>query len=70
MWAVGEDCVAAMQFEISGFYSSGGQATAHIFCSDRAQTPFNFFQGVGVNFSTPGGQISILKIIIFLMIFL
>ena len=33
MWAVGENCVAAIKFEISGFYSSGGQASAHLFCS-------------------------------------
>ena len=44
---MGENCVAAMNYEISGFYSSGGQASANFFCSDRAQAPFKYFQGGG-----------------------
>ena len=39
MWAVGENFVAAMAFGISGFCSSGGKASAHLFCSGRAQAP-------------------------------
>ena len=34
MWAVGENCATAMKFEILGFYRYGGQASAHIVCSD------------------------------------
>ena len=72
MWAVGENCATAMKFEILGFYRYGGQASAHIVCSD-GPGPSIFFRGGG-GFSTPGwaslGEISILKIIVFLMIFL
>ena len=39
MWAVGENCVAAMKFGILGFYSSGGQDSAHLFCSDGSWGP-------------------------------
>ena len=42
--AVGENCVAAMKFEILGFYSSGGQASAHLFCSDGGQAPSKIFR--------------------------
>ena len=31
MWYVGENCVTGMKFEKSGFYISGGQASAHLF---------------------------------------
>ena len=30
MWAVGENCVAAMKFEILGFLQLRGQAFAHL----------------------------------------
>ena len=61
MWAVGENFVAAMAFGISGFYSSGGKASAHLFCPG----PSNCFRGGG-GFDHSGwgpslGQISILK---------
>ena len=56
MWAVGENCVAAIKFEISGFYSSGGQALLHtFFCSDEARPPSNFFRGGGGLFKPRGG---------------
>ena len=81
MWAVGEKCVAAMKFVISGLYSSGDQASPHFFVQMRPRSPSIFFRGGGGGeggggFSTPGGggaslgQTSILKIIIFVMIFL
>ena len=44
MWAVGENCVAAMKFDFSGFYSSGGQDFAHLFFR-WAPGPLIFFQG-------------------------
>ena len=47
MWAVGENFVAAMAFGISGFYSSGGKASAHLFCSGRAQAPQIVSKGGG-----------------------
>ena len=31
---MGENCATAMKFEIFGFYRYGGQASAHIVCSD------------------------------------
>ena len=31
---MGENCANAMEFEILGFYRYGGQASAHLFCSD------------------------------------
>ena len=37
---MGKNCVAAMKFEISGFYSSGGQASAQ-----TGPGPFKFFSG-------------------------
>ena len=69
---MGENCATAMKFEILGFYRYGGQASAHIVCSDGPGP--SIFSGGGGGFSTPGwaslGEISILKIIVFLMIFL
>ena len=66
---MGENCAIAMKFEILGFYRYGGQASAHIVCSDEPGP--SIFSGGG--FSTLGwaslGEISILKIIVFLMIF-
>ena len=44
MWAVGENCVSAMDFEISGFYSSRGQSSAHLFAR-MGPGPSNFFHG-------------------------
>ena len=68
---MGENCANVMKFEILGFYRYKGQASAHFF-AQMDQAP-QFFQGGG-GFSTPGwaflGEISILKIIVFLMIFL
>ena len=68
---MGESCATAMKFEILGFYRYGGQASAHIVCSDGPGP--SIFSGGG-GFSTPGwaslGEISILIIIVFLMIFL
>ena len=68
---MGENCATAMKFEILGFYRYCGQASAHIFCSDGPGP--SIFSGGG-GFSTPGwaslGEISILIIIVFLMIFL
>ena len=65
MWAVGENFVAAMEFGISGFYSSGGKASAHLFCSGWAQAPQIVSRGGGAirpkRLGPSLGQISILK---------
>ena len=71
MWAVGENRVTAMKFKITGFYSSGVRLLHTFFCSDGAQGILKFFQGRLFNSrGASPGQISILKIIILLMIFL
>ena len=73
MWAVGENCVAAMKFVISGFYSSRAGARLLHTLTQGGPDPPKFFRGGGGVLSTPGGslsQISNLKIIIFLMILL
>ena len=64
---MGENCATAIKFEILGFYRYGGQASAHLFCSD-GPGPSIFSGGGGGGgggFSTPGwaflGEISILK---------
>ena len=76
MWAVGENRVAIMKFQISNFHCYGVRLL-HTFFAQMGPGPLNFFQerGGGGLFNIRGGgaslgQISILKIIIFLMIFL
>ena len=51
MWAVGENCATAMEFEILGFYHYGARLL-HTFFAQMDQAP-KFFQGGG-GFSTPG----------------
>ena len=53
MWAVGESCATAMKFEILGFY--GGQASAHIVCSDGPGP--SIFSGGGGAFQPQGGPL-------------
>ena len=49
---MGENCAIAMKFEILGFYRYGGQASAHIVCSDEPGP--SIFSGGGGGFSTLG----------------
>ena len=51
MWAVGENCVAAMKFEISGFTTPGARLLHTFFCSGGPQAPLSFFSG---GFAIPG----------------
>ena len=39
MWAVGENCVAAIKFEISGFYSSGARFCTPFFAQVGLRPP-------------------------------
>ena len=51
---VGENCATAMKFEILGFYRYGGQASAHIVCSDGPGP--SIFSGGGA-FQPQGGPL-------------
>ena len=50
MWAVGENCVAAMKFEISGFTTPGARLL-HTFFAQVGPRPPQFFSG---GFAIPG----------------
>ena len=55
--SVGENCVAAIKFEISGFYSSGGQASAHLFLLRWGPGSAQFFSGGRGLFNPRGGPL-------------
>ena len=57
MWAVEENFVAAMEFGISGFHSSGGNWHLHTYFAQVGPRPLKLFQGGGGGGGGGGGAI-------------